>query len=182
MTTRPIVKLVTIPLFLLPGILIGILCYLMVPAPEGRLLPLAKTRQEFLRSAEAFPFSSFPMYARFAEDAFIVYLADKDGEPLPVQHLTFERTSALKKIYDQCLREQAQFHGTNKSSLTPEQCRPCGDLALAWLWENASRPGAQDILRPHLPLQLFHVEMAIVDGRPVHQEPILVGTFSPDAP
>ena len=33
---------------------------------------------------EEFPFSHFPMYQSFSDYSFNVYIADRDGNPLPV--------------------------------------------------------------------------------------------------
>ena len=49
---------------------------------------------------EQYPITRFPMYDKFPDHTFYVYVADKNGIPIPVQDLTGVNTSKLKKPYD----------------------------------------------------------------------------------
>ena len=40
------------------------------------------------------------MYESFADYSFVVYVADKNGDPIPVEAITGQRTNALEKIFN----------------------------------------------------------------------------------
>jgi hypothetical protein len=83
-----------------------------------------------------FPFSSFPMYAGFPDRTHYVYLADGEGHPLPMHDFFGYRTTKIKRIYSNEMRDI--FHSLKESSeseegdeiklhtMTDEQLRPRG--------------------------------------------------------
>ncbi len=48
---------------------------------------------------ESFPFSHFPMYSKFSDFTYYVFIADEFGEPIPLKENFGIRTTFLKKIY-----------------------------------------------------------------------------------
>ncbi len=48
---------------------------------------------------ESFPFSHFPMYSKFSDFTYYVFIADEFGEPVPLRENFGIRTTFLKKIY-----------------------------------------------------------------------------------
>ena len=117
---------------------------------------------------EEFPFSHFPMYESFSDYSFVVYIADRDGEPIPVQSITSQKTSKLKKIFD---REQKQARKELEAAgveiegyqfMTKEQRRPAGEKTLKWLYANSKEGGVEE-LRKHAPLRLYYIHLRVGD-------------------
>ena len=117
---------------------------------------------------EEFPFSHFPMYESFSDYSFVVYVADREGEPLPVQTLTSQKTSKLKKIFN---TEQKQVRKDLESAgvkiegfrfMTKEQRRPAGEKTLEWLYANSKNADAGE-LRKHAPLRLYYIHLRVGD-------------------
>ncbi|CAN5198499.1 hypothetical protein BH23VER1_BH23VER1_35530 [soil metagenome] len=138
------------------------------------LLPLVLATALCLAVGEKYPFSDFPMYSRFSDATFYVYLADGAGEPIPVQSLTYVRTSRLKKVYENELRDISKAIGTPKSKLSPAERIPAGEKTLRWLYDT-TRPGGKPLLEEHGSLRLYHVDLALDDGHITESAPTLVG-------
>lgn len=47
---------------------------------------------------EEYPFSNFPMYSNFHNDAIVVWIGDQDGDPIATSHYFGLRCAAIKKI------------------------------------------------------------------------------------
>ncbi len=115
-----------------------------------------------------FPFSSFPMYAGFPDRTHYVYLADDEGRPLPMHDFFGYRTTKIKRIYSNEMRDV--FHSLKDSSeseegdeiklhtMTDEQLRPAGDATLRWLVAN-DRRRKQRKGEPLPALRLYHVDV-----------------------
>lgn len=141
-----------------------------------RLIPLVLTIVLCLAFKENFPFSHFPMYKSFGDHTYYVFVADADGEPIPVQSITHVRTSRLKKIYDGQLREIQKNVDSRKRDLTPEQRRPAAEETLRWLYAN-TREEARPILDRSRVLRLYHADITLEDGAILQHDPELVGEF-----
>jgi hypothetical protein len=123
---------------------------------------------------ENYPFSDFPMYSTFTDQTFYVYVADQDGRPVPVQDITYARTSKLKRIYDTGLKKARDAAGKRKRDLAVAERRAAGLETLQWLFDT-TRPEGQAILRrDYRALQLYHVDVLVREGTTVEAPPELV--------
>lgn len=120
-----------------------------------------------------FPFSAFPMYGGFPDRTHYVYLADAEGRPLPMHDFFGYRTTKIKRIYSNEMRDiyrsmeaAADEEGeVELHTMTAEQLRPAGDATLRWLVAN-DRRRKQRKGEPLPPLQLYHVDVEVApDGR-----------------
>lgn len=117
---------------------------------------------------ENFPFSHFPMYESFSDYSFVIYVADKDGEPLPVQSITSFKTSKLKKIFNdeqKAERRRLESEGVEIEGyrfMTAEQRRPAGEKTLEWLFRK-SKPAGIPQLEAAAPLRLYYVHLRVGD-------------------
>ena len=117
---------------------------------------------------EEFPFSHFPMYQSFSDYSFNVYIADRDGNPLPVQTITSHKTSKLKKIFNteqKRVRKELEKEGVEIEGyrfMTKEQRRPAGEHTLEWLYAN-SKPSGIETLHSAAPLRLYYIHLRVGD-------------------
>lgn len=137
---------------------------------------------------ENYPFSHFPMYSNFTSYDYVVFVADQNGEPLPLEHVSFgTRTARLKKQYNGFIndvRKSLKVEGTptpRKQDLTTEQKKPAGDRALAWIWKsiqsrNTIRLDQRDVTE----LQLYQIGITREDGRIVKTDPEFISSLSID--
>ncbi len=130
-----------------------------------------------------FPISDFPMYGGFPDRTHYVYLADGEGRPLPMHDVFGYRTTKIKRIYTNEMRdiykslkatageeEEIKLH-----TMTAGQLQPAGDATLRWLVANdrriKHRRGA-----PPPATRLYHVDIDVgPDGR-LRRTVRLVGT------
>jgi hypothetical protein len=115
-----------------------------------------------------FPFSSFPMYAGFPDRTHYVYLADDEGRPLPMHDFFGYRTTKIKRIYSNEMRdifrslkdssESEEGDEIKLHTMTEEQLRPAGDATLRWLVAN-DRRRKQRKGEPLPALRLYHVDV-----------------------
>lgn len=127
-----------------------------------------------LHFKENYPFSDFPMYSTFTDHTFYVYVADGDGNPIPVQDITYVRVSKLKRIYDTGLKAARDAADKRKRDLTVEERAPSALETLEWLYAS-TRPAAQEILRrDYGTIQLYHVDVTVEAGETVESVPALV--------
>lgn len=126
-----------------------------------------------LLARENYPLSHYPMYDRFTDHTFYVYVADGDGEPLPVQTLTGKRTSRIKKPYDKALDKVRKALGKRKRELTPAESEEAGLAALRDLYEFAGTDGQQK-LEQSAPIRLYQVDIFARDGEIDKRPPELI--------
>lgn len=139
----------------------------------------------FVMGDRLFPFSNFPMYGGFPDRTHYVYLADAEGNPLPMHDFFGYRTTKIKRIYSNEMRDiykslkaaggeedEIELH-----TMTSEQLRPAGDATLRWLVANDRRK-KQRGGHPVPPLRLYHVDIEMgADGR-LRRTPKLVGVYA----
>jgi hypothetical protein len=115
---------------------------------------------------ENFPFSHFPMYESFSDYSFVVYVADKNGDPIPIEAISGQRTNALKKIFN---KEQKKVRKSLEASgvkidgyqfMTKEQRQPAGEEALRRLFKD-SKPSGLAQLRDAAPLRFYYIHLRI---------------------
>lgn len=126
---------------------------------------------------ENYPFSHYPMYDRFTDHTFYVYIADGEGDPLPIQTLTGTRTSRIKKPYDKALDVVRKEQDKRKRELTPAECRAAGEAALLKLYEDATESGREK-LTARSPIRLYHVNVFARDGKIDKQPPALIAELT----
>ncbi len=68
---------------------------------SSALVPLL-TRHHPIKAqrGEWYPFSDFPMYSDFEEQAYYVYVTDRDDKPVPIAATFGIAPSDVKKAYD----------------------------------------------------------------------------------
>lgn len=141
------------------------------------LTPLFLTLILCLLLKENYPFSHFPMYSRFSDRTYYVYVTDRAGDPIPVQSITYIRTSRIKKVYDGNLGRIKENLDKDKRELSPEERAPAGAAALEWLYQTT-----RDEMKPTLDrlggLQLHSVEVRLQDGETVEMPAELVGEIA----
>ena len=106
------------------------------------------------------------MYESFSDYSFVVYVADKNGEPIPIQSITGQRTNAIKKVFkteQKKVRKSLEASGVKIEGyqfMTAEQRRPAGEEALRRLIGD-SKPAGLAALREASPLQLYYVHLRV---------------------
>lgn len=137
---------------------------------------------------ENYPFSHFPMYSNFTGYDYVVFVADQNGDPLPLEHVSFgTRTARLKKQYNGFIndvRKGLKVEGKptpRKQDLTSEQKKPAGDKALAWIWKSIqSRNTVRLAQRDVTELQLYQIGITREDGRIVKTAPEFISSLKID--
>lgn len=117
---------------------------------------------------EFYPLSSFPMYSKFDDRTYLVYLKDAGGEPLPTVGAVNMVSSQLKKRYGDELEALKRDHKGSHFDWTAEQKRPAGEATLRYLRDihtpRAFADGRLDGLR------LVDVRVYLEDNKPVTAE------------
>ena len=132
---------------------------------------------------ENFPFSHYPMYSNFEDQTYYVWLADREGKPIPSQTVTYMRLGKIKKVYNSGLLAVREDLGKKpgskprKRDLTIEQRRGPGVDTLRWIYENC-HPEAQQYLRDASPIRLYQVDVRIDGNRVIEDPSELVGELS----
>ena len=137
--------------WLIPALLV------LVPLWPGFVITAVSLRVE-----EQYPFSHFPMYRNFSDLTYYVYVTDGGDNPVAVESLTYNRTTRLRKIYDDELEPIRLELRKRRAELTPEERRPAGEYTLRWLVENSPRHG-QRALAELGTLRFYHVNVTVVE-------------------
>jgi hypothetical protein len=149
------------------GLVIAALCLY-----QGRL----ERKYKHKKYVEAFPFSHYPMFSGFDDFEFLVFLADGDGHPLPIEKLTNGfKSNALKKKFDDKIDDLKDERGKSvrNRDATPAQMRPAGEETLEWLSE--SYPKVAELA----PIRLYQVRLTIENRLVQESEPILIAEYPP---
>ncbi len=67
---------------------------------------------------ENYPFSHFPMYSSFAHRTYLIYLSDRQGEPVRTKEFGLS-SSTLKKIFDRGRRRELMRFKDRGSARVP---------------------------------------------------------------
>lgn len=141
---------------------------------SGVVVPLLTARHPVkAQRGEWYPFSNFPMYSDFEEQAYYVYVTDRDDKPVSIGDIFGMAPSDVKKAYDQKLKkevqrlkDEAKGRGQKYSrkiiEMSAEECRVAGDATLRDLREHTKY---QDAVRQLNGLRLYQVDIFIKDGR-----------------
>lgn len=86
---------------------------------------------------EEYPFSDFPMYSNFQNDARVAWIADQDGKPVASSEFFGLRVSTIKKILDRRMRDLAREGRERDGQAPPEDelARQAAALVLEELWQ-----------------------------------------------
>jgi len=115
---------------------------------------------------EHFPFSNFPMYSNFDNEADVIFVTDQNDQPVPMSKVFRTGSAATKKVYKSELSDLCSPLGrdTDQSLLTERQA--AGRVVLAQL-KARIKPG---ILAAEVDaLRLYRRTFVLEDG--VFREP-----------
>ena len=153
-----------------------------------RALPLRLTLVLVLLlwiAKENYPFPHFPMYSNFTDFDYVVFVADQNGDALPLEYVSLgTRTARLKKQYNGLVNKERKKLKTEsgtprKQDLTIEQRRPAGEEALNWLWSTVQSKSTKR-LEGVTELQLYQISIFREDGKIVTPEPEHIATLQID--
>jgi hypothetical protein len=100
----------------------------------------------FLQIVEEFyPFSQFPMYQRFDEQATYLFVTNGKDEIIPVQKHFSYGTSRVKKSFKNSLRDEAKKHGRKLETATEEDMKAAGADVLKDLYKLALKKDARKL-------------------------------------
>lgn len=135
---------------------------------------------------ENYPFSHFPMYSDFTEYDYVVYVADQNGNPLPLEYISLgTRTARLKKNYNGHIKAVCKANKNpdgstpRKEDLTVEQRRPAGEKSLTWLWKTIQSKST-DRLEGVTELQIHQIPIYVKDGHIIPPEPEFIASIKID--
>ncbi len=113
-------------------------------------------------AGEFYPLSSFPMYSKFDERTYLVYLKSADGEPLGTVPAVGMVASELKKAYGDELEALKKDHKGSHFDWSVEIKRKAGEATLRYLRDTRSpeffRDGKLDGVR------LVDLRIFLTDG------------------
>lgn len=82
---------------------------------------------------EEFPFSNFPMYSNFDEEADVVFVTDQNDAPLPMEALFGTGSAGTKKRYEAELATLCNTSGRDTEQSTAAERQAAGRVELAGL-------------------------------------------------
>ena len=94
---------------------------------------------------EFYPFSHFPMYQRFDEQATYLFITNEKDEPLPMQTHFSYKGARLKKSFKNSLREVAEDHGRKLETATEADMEAAGTDVLKDLYKRALKTDARKL-------------------------------------
>lgn len=119
--------------------------------PWLALLPFFTVIAFCYATGEFYPFSKFPMYSKFEEKTYIVYLTDRTGKPVPTLDFGIF-ASDLKKHYGDGLDELKKDLKGSHYTWTAEQKAPAAREALRFLRDERAPQAFTDGRNAHLTL------------------------------
>lgn len=125
-------------------------------------------------TAEFYPFSSFPMFSTFADDARYVHLADAAGEPIAPSTYN-SSTGSLSKSYRKYLLKEKITKGQTFDELAVMQRRMAGDQLLRDLRESVAPAAFENGAKHHL--RLYEVVLSRDAKGKLVRERQLVGEY-----
>lgn len=79
---------------------------------------------------EQFPFSNFPMYSNFDNEADVVFIADQNGNPISMDDVFRSGSSTAKKAYKKELGKICNPKGRDSKESTAEERKAAGAIVL----------------------------------------------------
>lgn len=96
------------------------------------VLPMSVVIAVAYVTGEWYPLSSFPMYSKFDERTYYVYLADENGEAVPTVRYQIV-ASELKKHYRRELNKLEDQFGGSSYDFDEIKLRTAGAATMKWL-------------------------------------------------
>ncbi len=127
---------------------------------------------------EQFPLSPFPMYSTWAPETYLIYFADKDGIPIPIQERTYYKTSRYRGMFEAHLNKiknrnkQDRIKPDRLQDFGPDQFHIAGIHILDWI-DQSVHPDLVEALAPLRPLQVVHRKIHLVDGHLSHTDTVV---------
>ena len=125
-------------------------------------------------TGEWYPLSSFPMYSKFDERTYYVYLADEAGDPVPTVRYQIV-ASELKKHYRRELNKLEDQHGGSSYDFDEAKLSGAGAATMKWLrteWVPERAPDQIDGARKS-GLRLIEVRVFLQDGKFLKRETVV---------
>ena len=138
------------------------------------LLPMSVVIAVAYVTGEWYPLSSFPMYSKFDERTYYVFLADEAGEPVPTVRYQIV-ASELKKHYRRELNKLEDQHGGSSYDFDEKKLRRAGSTTMQWLrteWVPERAPDQIDGARKS-GLKLIEVRVFLQDGKFLKRETVV---------
>ena len=138
------------------------------------LLPMSLVIVVAYVTGEWYPLSSFPMYSKFDERTYYVYLANEAGKAVPTVRYQIV-ASELKKHYRRELNRLEDEHGGSSYDFDPGRLRFAGQKTMDWLrteWVPERAPDQVEGARKS-GLKLVEVRVFLEDGRFLKRETVV---------
>jgi hypothetical protein len=138
------------------------------------LLPMCVVIAVAYVTGEWYPLSSFPMYSKFDERTYYVYLADEAGNPVPTVRYQIV-ASELKKHYRRELNKLENQHGGSSYDFEEDKLKTAGATTMKWLrseWVPERAPDQMDGARKS-GLKLVEVRFYLQDGKFLKRETVV---------
>lgn len=89
---------------------------------------------------DEYPFSNYPMYSNFDEEALVFFIADENGNPLQMRDLFDKSASDAKKIYKSHLERLCREAGVDAEDAPAALSEAAGRKVLEQLLGEHRRP------------------------------------------
>lgn len=89
---------------------------------------------------EQFPFSNFPMYSNFDSEADVIYIANRDGEPLAMDEVFRSGSGTAKKACKKELGKLTQAAGGRDSNSATASERAQAGVVILGDWHAIIKP------------------------------------------
>jgi len=130
------------------------------------------TRNEKVKMyrGEWYPFSNFPMYSKFEDTAYYVYVTDRQDQPVAIYPTFTTWASAVKKMYDAKIKTIAAHLKKPSKALTADEVRPAAQAVLTQLRKESRTP---DEVQKHAGYRLYAMDIWLEEGQIVKQPRLL---------
>ena len=144
-------------------------CYVLLTAA---VIPwLTRNHHVKAQRGEWYPFSNFPMYSKFSESAYLVYITDLEDRPVAIYPTFGTWPTAIKKSYDARLKDLAKGQKHGVKDLSDEQSRPAAVGVLQQICQESKYP---DEVKRHSGYRLVVEDIWVQDGH-IEQKPRTMG-------
>jgi len=133
---------------------------------------------------EFYPLSHYPMYSNFTSFDYVIFIADENGKPLPIEHVSHGiRTARIKKHFNGGLNatreEIREIEGSAPSqrNMTTAQKYPAGMATLEFLRDNLLSLEDSSRIKPYKGLQLYQIGIYYENGEIVRTEPEFIAAI-----
>jgi len=138
---------------------------------------------------EFYPLSHYPMYSDFTSYDYVVFIADENGNPLPIENISHGiRTARLKKHFNGGLNEtreeirENEGSAPNQRDMTPSQKKPAGRATLEYLRTYLLDLESHARFEAYSELQLYQIGIYFEDGEIVRTEPEFIAAIDLKTP